>query len=45
MLERVLAVGMAVGCVGEGISFGLAMGCVGEGISCGNGDGVYWTGY
>ena len=45
MLERVSAVGMVVGCVGEGISFGLAMGCVGEGISSGYGDGVYWTGY
>ena len=45
MLERVLAVGMAMGCVGEGIAVGTVMGCIGQDISCGCSDGVCWRVY
>ena len=45
MLERVLAVGTVVGCVGADINCGYGDGCVGEGINCGYGNGVCWRVY
>ena len=37
--------GMAMGCVGEGIAVGTVMGCIGQDISCGCSDGVCWRVY
>ena len=42
MLERVLAVGIVMESVGEGINYGYGDG---EGINCGYCDGVCWRGY